>query len=361
MNNIIDLFSGVGGLSLGMQYATHNCKTILYCDRDVECRKVLQARMARGQLSQAPIAENVVTLHATPSLLKQQPTMLCAGFPCQDVSVASAEGTTLSERTGLFVNVIRLATELPTVHLMFLENVHNIKNRGLENVIGSVQAAGFSIVHGTFYAFESGLPHKRARWFALCVRNHKSSIRFASHVCKNLRQTTDIRRERQPHRLVPKNSVPHVRMRVRMMGNAAAPPCAAHAFTVLIKQYVNGCKQYPCTSTILLKPMGCQGNNVSDDSGSTVVRKVVDRSRKTRIQLPTGQTFQRWATPTVTFFGQYRLTRRSAMNLVNQLYWEHESHKRYCIDKNIPLSHTHDVNPEWVEWLMGFPRGWTQA
>ncbi len=55
----ISLFSGVGGIDLAL---ADICRTVLYCEIDPECRRVLHTRMAGGQLPQAPVHADVTTL-----------------------------------------------------------------------------------------------------------------------------------------------------------------------------------------------------------------------------------------------------------------------------------------------------------
>ena len=39
--NVLDLFSGIGGFSLGLE-RTNGFKTVAFCENDVDCQKVLQ-------------------------------------------------------------------------------------------------------------------------------------------------------------------------------------------------------------------------------------------------------------------------------------------------------------------------------
>ena len=56
---------------------------------------------------------------------------ICAGFPCQDVSIAGRGAGIDGSRTGLWRQVVRLAEELAP-RLVILENVFRIRSRGLE-------------------------------------------------------------------------------------------------------------------------------------------------------------------------------------------------------------------------------------
>lgn len=79
----ISLFSGVGGIDLGLKSF---CRTVLYCEVDPGCRRVLQTRMAGGQLPQAPLHADVTTLtkEALHEHLGDVPVdIIFGGFPCE--------------------------------------------------------------------------------------------------------------------------------------------------------------------------------------------------------------------------------------------------------------------------------------
>jgi site-specific DNA-cytosine methylase len=72
----IDLFSGVGGMALGLRA---HCEVVQYCENDPYCRTVLQKRMAAGDLDDAPIQYDVRDFET----VEGQVDMVTAGFPCQ--------------------------------------------------------------------------------------------------------------------------------------------------------------------------------------------------------------------------------------------------------------------------------------
>jgi hypothetical protein len=84
---LLDLFSGIGGFS----YALHKaCKTIGYCESSLKCQQILISNMERKLIDSAPIHSDIV--HLQKSQLAQQPVMITAGFPCQDISSANPYG-----------------------------------------------------------------------------------------------------------------------------------------------------------------------------------------------------------------------------------------------------------------------------
>jgi hypothetical protein len=77
-----------------------------------------------------------------------------------------------------------------------------------------------------------------------------------------------------------------------------------------------------------------------------------------------------WATPQKSFATPYftKVSRvlaaeggivRGFNNLVNQLFFEAETAKTYSTIPTDKLRYHYDANPQFAEWLMGYPRNWT--
>jgi len=82
--NGLDLFSGIGGISLALDPWV---RTVAYCERDRYAQAVLLSRMRAAQLCAAPIWDDVRTLRFE---LLPPIDIITGGFPCQDISVAGA-------------------------------------------------------------------------------------------------------------------------------------------------------------------------------------------------------------------------------------------------------------------------------
>lgn len=105
MLSVASLFSGVGGIDLGFHSA--GVPTRLLCEYDKAARSVL-ARRFPG----VPIHPDVTELTAddlAAAGLRPESTIITAGFPCQDLSVAGARrGMGEGTRSGLYWHVDRL-------------------------------------------------------------------------------------------------------------------------------------------------------------------------------------------------------------------------------------------------------------
>jgi len=162
----LDLFSGIGGITLGL---SRWVRPIAYCEIEAFCEAVLIDRMADGKLPRAPIWDDVKTLDGKP--FKGFVDIITAGFPCQDISVANADANGLAgERSGLVTEVYRLADEIEPAFIFF-ENVPAIRTRGLSSVVKKLASLGYDSRWCMLSAFDCGAPHQRTRWFLLANRN----------------------------------------------------------------------------------------------------------------------------------------------------------------------------------------------
>lgn len=165
--NGLDLFSGIGGLSLALQPWV---KTIAYCENDRFCQAVLLSRMQDGSLPYAPVWDDVRTLDAEElATASDSIEIIFGGFPCQDISVAgSGRGMEAGARSGLFSEIVRLTQEIRPA-FVFLENVPAIRTRGLARVLSEFTALGYDCRWTVVSAAELGAPHLRKRWFMLAA------------------------------------------------------------------------------------------------------------------------------------------------------------------------------------------------
>lgn len=134
---VLDLFSGIGGFSLGLE-RTGGFRTVAFCGIAEFQRRILSKHWP-----EAPIYHDVRTLNA--DILKHDGIavdVICAGFPRQDVSIAGRGEGIDGSRTGLWREVIRLAEELAP-RLVILENISQIRSRGLERLLSALDAIGY--------------------------------------------------------------------------------------------------------------------------------------------------------------------------------------------------------------------------
>lgn len=133
---VLDLFSGVGAFSLGLERA--GMKTAAFCEIEPFCRDVL-----RHHWPETPIYDDVRTV--TADRLRDDGVavdVICGGFPCQDISIAGKGAGLDGERSGLWAEIARLVRELRP-DFAIVENVPMLLNRGLGRVLGDLAALGY--------------------------------------------------------------------------------------------------------------------------------------------------------------------------------------------------------------------------
>lgn len=161
---VLDLFSGVGGFSLGLE-RTGGFRTVAFCEIQEFQRRILSKHWP-----EVPIYHDVRTLDST--ILQRDGIavdVICAGFPCQDVSIAGRGAGIDGSRTGLWRQVIRLAEKLAP-RFVILENVSQIRSRGLEHLLSALAAIGYDAEWHCIPAAHVGAPHRRDRLWLIAYR-----------------------------------------------------------------------------------------------------------------------------------------------------------------------------------------------
>jgi DNA (cytosine-5)-methyltransferase 1 len=176
---ILDLFSGIGGFSLGLERAG-GFETVAFCEIDPHGRRVLAKHWP-----EVPCYDDVSTL--TFDRLRAdgiaRVDVICGGFPCQDASFGQTQWGrrvgTEGQRTGLYRHVIRLADEIRPSAIL-LENVPGLLSAGFGHVLGDLAALGYDAEWDCIPACLVGLPHRRDRvWIAAYPSGSGLSRSFA--------------------------------------------------------------------------------------------------------------------------------------------------------------------------------------
>lgn len=154
--NVLDLFSGIGGFSLGLERA--GMKTVAFCEIEPFCRRVLAKHWP-----EVPCYDDVRTLTAERLAADGIAVdVICGGFPCQDISLAGKGAGIEGERSGLWAEYARLIGELRPKYVI-VENVSALLSRGLDRVLGDLAALGYDAEWHCIPASAVGAPHRRDR------------------------------------------------------------------------------------------------------------------------------------------------------------------------------------------------------
>lgn len=238
MLNGLDLFSGIGGLTLALEPWVRPCG---YCENDRYAQSVLLSRMRDGSLPRAPIWDDVTSLRG--SMFSTPIDILYGGFPCQNISVAGAGRGLAGEHSGLYWQIERLVRET-NPSFVFLENVPAIRSRGLNAVVQSLTELGYDCRWDIISACEVGTAFIGDRWFLLAAA-HSETLRIEQgRIGGQSRPTSPFNPSASDTRLTPwspergfeprvfgtGNGIPFGVDRDRALGNAVVPQQAREAF-----------------------------------------------------------------------------------------------------------------------------------
>ena len=175
--NVGSLFSGIGGLDLGLTRAGFSHS--FFCESDPYRRSVL-AHHWPG----VPIYEDVSLVGESAGRATADgagaPTdgggweagtgLLCGGFPCQDVSVAGRRAGLAGERSSLFFEFARIAESLRP-RFVLIENVPGLLSsnggRDFGSVLGTMADIGYGLAWRILDSRYFGVSQRRRRVFIL--------------------------------------------------------------------------------------------------------------------------------------------------------------------------------------------------
>ncbi len=153
---VIGLFAGIGGLELGFERA--GFRSTLLCEIDPAAQAVLRRRYPKSKL-----VADVCDITALPTA-----EVLCAGFPCQDLSSVGQKKGITGNRSSLVGEVFRLLA-IRRVPWVVIENVPFMLqlNGGetIHEITRNLEKLGYKWAYRVIDTRAFGLPHRRNRVF----------------------------------------------------------------------------------------------------------------------------------------------------------------------------------------------------
>lgn len=162
------LFSGIDGLALGVQLVT-GARLAWHSEVDPDACAVL-ARHWR--------APNLGDVSAVDWGRVEPVDILVGGFPCQDISLAGKGAGIDGERSGLWRCYVAAIRALRP-RFVFVENVAALVTRGLDRVLRDLAESGYDAAWATLSSAAVGAPHKRERLFIVAADADRAGLRDA--------------------------------------------------------------------------------------------------------------------------------------------------------------------------------------
>jgi DNA (cytosine-5)-methyltransferase 1 len=223
------LFSGIGGLDLGLERAGMECRWQVEIDE--WCRQVLDKRW--------PNIHQFADIHDVGASNLEPVDLVVGGFPCQPVSITGQKKAQADERW-LWPEFARVLRELRPSYAL-LENVPGLflvnKGKAAQEVFRSLAELGYDAEWATVSAAAVGAPHRRSRVFILAYtpssgRDAGSVLEWESVRGGDAADAGSEELPRSPHWEVEPDmdrmadGIPNQVDRLRGLGNAVVPQVA---------------------------------------------------------------------------------------------------------------------------------------
>lgn len=356
----LDLFCGIGGMSLGLHEVAH---PLLFCDKLPEARDVVLARMKDGRLPKAAFVDDVRKVNRRKNL---RADLVCGGFPCVGFSSSGKREGFQNSKTRIYHEFVKtIAKARPKI--VFMENVPGVL-KGLPRIHRDFQSLGYELMWTLLSACQVGAPHRRNRWF--CIAYRPKDIQDIPVPKESVFQW---RRKDMPDRTTNR---PYLPMRVALQGNSLVPEAARVAFAYLVTLAKH-------LESEGLPPKAKVIKDRYPKYGFTIRNRVYETPKSHRLFLPTCAKMRfamdpkkykskkafpnvrhrtkmirqkvykdRFATPRFSMIqAANHLTRRTMNDLPTQM--------RFLSEPDRPTKKY--TNPEFVDWMMGYPPGWTKT
>ena len=172
--NVLDLFSGIGGFSLGLERA--GMRTVAFCEIEPWCRTVLAKHWP-----DVPCHNDITTRE----FREGEADIIAGGFPCQDISSSGQRAGLAGAHSGLWREMLR-AVRLVRPRYAIMENVADLLGRGMGDVLRDLAEVGYDAEWHCIPAAFVGLPQARDR------------IWIVAYPCEGGWQASDERQPRGP-------------------------------------------------------------------------------------------------------------------------------------------------------------------
>jgi site-specific DNA-cytosine methylase len=330
---LLDLFSGIGGFSLGLE-STGFFETIAFVEKDKFCRKVL-----KKNFNNIPIEEDIRNVRGS----NYAADIITGGFPCQPFSVAGKRKGTDDDRY-LWDETIRVVAECKP-RWFIGENVEGLININNGVVLRQVQTdledQGFQVQCLVVPAAGIGAWHQSVKESGLWLTPTATEM--------GARSEEALQKRKEYRSKIGRNTVPP--------GNLAEQVHYGMATT----------NMYPTPTSVqrpnegnmrMMRKQVLQGNISREDATAMVGKDIFKAHGKVRM----------YPTPTVgceevgeqssrvemTDNGGFILRKK---NKPEMTFGAKLSDAMLYLNKTKPGG---KLNPNFVEFLMGYPLNWTK-
>ena len=163
---VLDLFSGIGGFSLGLEAC--GMTTTAFCERDPYCQSILKKHWPK-----TPVHTDVRELDG--KQYQNSIDVVAGGFPCQPFSVAGKRLGSEDDRH-LWPEMLRIIRECRP-RWVIGENVSGFVKMALDDVSSDLEGEGYAVRAFVLPAVAVEARHRRDRCFIIA---HREDVAYAS-------------------------------------------------------------------------------------------------------------------------------------------------------------------------------------
>ncbi|MCT3440922.1 DNA (cytosine-5-)-methyltransferase [Limosilactobacillus fermentum] len=170
--NILDLFSGAGGLSYGMEKNKH-FKTKVALDFNQKAGETFKKNMPQTDVIIGDITDKDVKDKVIDKSKKAHVNMIIGGPPCQGFSLKGKKLGLKDPRNFLFVEYLNIVDKLQP-EVFVIENVKALLSTSAgwfkDQIINTINQMGYNVHYGVLNAKDFGVPQSRQRAIFICSK-----------------------------------------------------------------------------------------------------------------------------------------------------------------------------------------------
>jgi DNA (cytosine-5)-methyltransferase 1 len=333
----LDLFSGIGGFSLGLE-ATGGFETVAFCDVEEFPRKVLQKHWPDvkqykdiKELTYEKLkADGIDTID-----------IITGGYPCQPFSVAGRKKGEEDPRH-LWPEYFRLVKECRPTWVIG-ENVSGHIKLGLDTVIKDLESEGYAVRPFSISASSVGANHQRERVWIMAYSERNDNQRKVSGVNGEEKEISREHRENDSTSWKSSEQIQYGRPTTEMWrtpdAHCGRGPSSKDRMKMKLEKgmpiSLNDQVRHPNLMWPTPRASAAMGEKTETISKRLETKKSKGKLEESVAMVPT---------PTARDYKD---------NGLNTNYQKAKEKNR------LAGSAGGSLNPTWVEWLMGYPNGWT--
>jgi len=210
---VLDLFSGIGGFSLGLERAGFS--TVAFCEIDPFCQKVLKKHWP-----DVPIYTDIKEFRGD----EIRADVICGGFPCQPFSTASRGRRTAIDLWPEMARIIR--ENKPRIVI-----AENVAINPINTAKHFLESLGYRVTTKNISAHDAGADHERVRWWLIAhpydesefLRTLDAKVAMLPELCQGVWGWENFARAIRVSYGVPGGMDRTKSDRIRSLGNTVVP------------------------------------------------------------------------------------------------------------------------------------------